>query len=113
VTEEKHTLSRDEKGRKSERGKDRRQRKSTHFLETKWGGEVSEARMGDRGKARTSYGPMESPQTSVLMPFNVDLSRTFAFITISEIPFILGSSVPCWNIIIHWALSSMLHSHLQ
>jgi hypothetical protein len=52
ATKEKHTLSGDEEVRDSERGKDGRQRKSTHFLETRKGGKVSKARMGNRGKAR-------------------------------------------------------------
>jgi hypothetical protein len=51
ATEEKHALSRDKKRRKSERGKDWQQRKSMHFLETRRGGKVSQARTGDRGKA--------------------------------------------------------------
>jgi hypothetical protein len=46
-------LPRDKKGREGERGKDGRQRKSMHCLEMRRGGQVSEARMGDRGKAHT------------------------------------------------------------
>jgi hypothetical protein len=53
VTEEKHALPRDKKGRESDQGKERQQRKSTHCLETRRGGKVSKARMGNRGKART------------------------------------------------------------
>ncbi|KAJ7814325.1 hypothetical protein B0H14DRAFT_2604197 [Mycena olivaceomarginata] len=55
VTEEKHAPPGDEKGRESERGKDGRQRKSTHDLETRSRGRVREARMGDRGKAHTLW----------------------------------------------------------
>jgi hypothetical protein len=55
VTEEKHALSRDKKRRESEQGKDWRQRKSTHCLEIRKGGKVSEARTSSRGKARTSW----------------------------------------------------------
>jgi hypothetical protein len=74
---EKHTLSRDEKARKSEQDKHgrwgksthkletRRQEKvsktsmgdggnSTHFLETRRREKVSKTNMGDGGKARTS-----------------------------------------------------------
>jgi hypothetical protein len=53
ATEEKHALSRDKKGRESEWGKDWGQRRSTHSLETRRGGKVSEARKGDSIKAHT------------------------------------------------------------
>jgi hypothetical protein len=54
ATEAKGALSRDEKQRESEWGKDRQQRKYTHFLETRRRGKLSEARTGDRGNTRTS-----------------------------------------------------------
>jgi hypothetical protein len=53
AAEEKHIQARDEKGRESEWGKDRQQRKSTHFLEARKGGQVSGVRTGDGGKAHT------------------------------------------------------------
>lgn len=51
----KYTLPRDEKARASEQGKARLERKSTHFLETRKRGKVSEARISDRGKAHADY----------------------------------------------------------
>jgi hypothetical protein len=52
--EEKHTLPRDKKHRKSEWGKDWKQRKNTYFLETGRGWKMSEARTGNRGKTGTT-----------------------------------------------------------
>ncbi|KAJ7886478.1 hypothetical protein B0H14DRAFT_3730749 [Mycena olivaceomarginata] len=46
-TEEKHTLSGDEKARESEQDKERQQRKSTHSLEARRRGKVSITRKGD------------------------------------------------------------------
>jgi hypothetical protein len=55
VTVEKHALSRDEKGRKSEQDKHGRQGKSTYKLETRRQEKVSKTNMGGRGKAHTSW----------------------------------------------------------
>jgi hypothetical protein len=53
VTEEKHAQARDKKGRESEWGKDQQQRRPTHSLKMRGGGEVSGARTGNKGKACT------------------------------------------------------------
>jgi hypothetical protein len=50
---EKHTLSRDEKARKSEQDKHGQWGKSTHNLETRKQEKVSKTNMGDGGKTRT------------------------------------------------------------
>jgi hypothetical protein len=54
MTDEKHALSRDEKGRESEQGKDWQQRRSMHSLGMGRGGKVSKARRSKRGEAHTS-----------------------------------------------------------
>jgi hypothetical protein len=53
---EKHTLPKDNKARKSEQDKNGQWGKSTHELETRRQGKVSKTNMGDRGKARASWG---------------------------------------------------------
>jgi hypothetical protein len=50
---EKHTLPTNEKERESEQDKDEQQRRSTHFLQMRRRGKVSETRTSNIGEAPT------------------------------------------------------------